>query len=108
MPHPEHYAREARRNGHVFPLTFFTDHGPRVIDAFLLRHRNHDGSPDDFTAHLATTGEFLGEGDTKADAVSDARCALHQWVDFGIPYNGSDQTVTRDLDALRMPERPEG
>lgn len=74
--------REAHEGGKVFELTYYTDQGPRTLDAFMVRHREDDGFC--FTIHDAATGQWLGVGDTKEDAESSARINLHQQFDFGI------------------------
>lgn len=77
-------AQEARDRGLVFPLTYHTDDGPRVIDAFMARHRDPING-DDFTAHDAEDGRVLGAGDTKQEARQEARIRLLQHFHFGIP-----------------------
>ncbi len=79
-------AKKARALGKVYALEYYTDGGPRSLEVFMLRHRErHTGEDDGFTVHHGETGQILGDGDTKQDAESAARCALHQHFDFGIP-----------------------
>lgn len=89
-------AQQAQERGLAFELPYYTDRGPRSVNAFLVRHRNDDGTPDEFTAHLAETGEWLGYGETKEDAESLARIHLHQWADFGIPFGSGTPSVPRE------------
>lgn len=78
-------AQKARDLGKVYALEYYTDQGPRSLEVFMLRHKEqHTGKDDGFTVHHAESGSILGDGDTKMDAESAARCALHQHFDFGI------------------------
>jgi hypothetical protein len=75
---------EAVSLGRDFDLEYYTDDGPRIVRAFLIRYDNMDGSQD-CVVRSAESGAFYGSGDTKADAISSARINLHQRDDFGYP-----------------------
>ena len=82
-------AQKARDLGKCYSLDYYTDQGRKDLEVFMLRHREpYTGVDDGFTVHDAKSGRILGDGDTKKDAESDARCALHQHFDFGIPLPG--------------------
>lgn len=67
---------------HAFPVTYAHQTAPdsiyrcftfREASIVLMRHRGESPStPDDFTAHDAATGEWLGYGDTKEEAAGMA------------------------------------
>lgn len=67
-------------------LTYFTDAGRREARVNVYHVYGAPlGMPDFHVIRLADTEETVGEGDTLAEAVSDAQIRLHQRDDFGTP-----------------------